>query len=217
MGGRLTAFNLGANTITSQARTYQALTQQAHISRTHTFMLNIPHSIQERYDDYSACGQYRYTLWHDDSGLLADDRYVLFLGARAGVADAKLLQTCAEMAAQWGFKSVCLANLSASLQGSGSAAGGATPVEEAAQINREMIECAAASASLVVAVWGEEGAGREAQVRQLLAGRHLHYVATTLDGQPCMPAPGHLPASAKVYGQWPSEAECQTFEVAPSA
>ncbi len=136
----------------------------------------------------SPCRLYRYTLWRE-FGSQVDERYVAFIGLNPSTADEvnddPTIRRCVAYTKAWGFGALCMVNLFG-LRATAPTVMLAADEPVGSDNDRHIVDVAK-RASIVVAVWGKDGAhrGRAAEVCRLLP--ELHCLAITKLGQPGHP------------------------------
>lgn len=148
---------------------------------------------------FSACRQYRYTLWREwqtqadmlnpptsRTGRWPDHSYAMFIGLNPSTADETqddpTIRKCIGFAKRWGFGSLCMTNLFAfRATDPRKMKGCPNPIGD--ENDRWLVACAR-DAGIIVAAWGVNGqhVGRDEEVMNLLDG--MQCLRTTKDGQP---------------------------------
>lgn len=143
----------------------------------------------------SPCRTYRYTLWRNFGGGVADG-YAMFIGLNPSTADEinddNTIRRCIAFAQSWGYGALCMTNLFA-FRATKPADMIASDDPIGPDNDAHLVELAR-GAGVVVAAWGTDGTylGRDSAVRALMP--HLHYLRKTKDGHPGHPLylPGYL-------------------------
>lgn len=134
----------------------------------------------------SPCRQYRYALWRTWDN--AKPR-AMFIGLNPSTADENnddpTLVRCMNFARDWGYGSVCTANLFAYRATAPADMKAAT--DPVGQDNDQWLKKLADEAGLIVAAWGNDGAfmDRSSQVRALIPG--MHCLKMNQSGEPAHP------------------------------
>lgn len=151
----------------------------------------------------SQCTRYRYSLWRD---LPPGDGTVCFIMLNPSTAtaweDDPTIRRCIGFARRWGYARLMVVNLFA--YRSTDPAALKTAWEPVGPENDEQIVEAVSSADLTVCAWGQHGRlfGREAKVRELLAGYELTALRRAKNGSPCHPL--YLPGALNPE-PWPAK------------
>lgn len=148
----------------------------------------------QRSANFSRCRRYRYALWrHWDEDLPG----VMFLALNPSTADHRrddpTIRRCIGYARDWGFGSLCVANLFA-WRATRPEDLKATP-DPVGPRNDDWLRRLSGQVELVVAGWGNHGTfmDRAAQVREKMP--LLHYLRLNGSGEPAHPL--YLPKSLK--------------------
>jgi len=136
----------------------------------------------------SDCGLYRYALWRTWDNTAPS---VLFIGLNPSTADEQTddntIRRCRQFAIDWGYGSLCMANLFA-LRATKPKNMKAHPRPVGDDNDRYLTELAA-GADAVVCAWGAQGhfQKRDMHVLSLLSQYSLYCLGTTADGSPRHP------------------------------
>jgi hypothetical protein len=127
---------------------------------------------------------YRYTLWREWGGMLAepDCPYVNFICLNPSTAtdtkDDNTMRKCIKFSRAWGYDAMCVTNIFAFR--STDPAGLLTTADPIGPLNNGYIYGVAKYAGLVIAAWSQHGGflGRSTWVRQILRGfnRPIYYL-----------------------------------------